>query len=271
MRWIVTSTAYPLFALLMAARVASAQTAPQRTPRPDLITDRPDFTESSEVIPLRWLQFESGVSMETDGPGVLHTRSISAPAALLRVGLGFRTELRLGAEGYVTERTDSGRTSGYSDIELGAKVRLLHEATAGFDLSVIPMLSFPTGKAGFSSEGVDPTIKVTWGRELPAAFWLGGNVNFAWLTEQGARFSQQALSFSLNREIGAGWNGYAEIYGFSKMTRSEGAGITVNGGVSRAFGGRVQIDVEAGRGITSEAPDWFVGAGFAVLWSAWAR
>jgi len=245
--------------------------APNPTTRPPLVTDRPDFTESSDVIPVRWLQFESGVTFESDGSGVFRTRSVSAPAALLRVGLGFRTELRIGAEGYVLERQETGRSSGYADVELSAKVRLLMESHAGFDLSVIPIVSFPAGDPGFSSEGVDPTVKVTWGRELPAGFWIGGNVNFAWITEQGSHFSQQALSLSTSHELGRGWSGYAEIYGFTKVSRSEGAGITVNGGVSRPFAGRVQIDFEAGRGLTRAAPDWFAGGGFAILLPSWKR
>lgn len=247
---------------------AQASTAPARPP---LVTDRPDFTESSDVIPRHWLQFESGVTVEWDGSDALRTRSVSAPAALFRLGLGFRTELRLGAEGYVIERRETERTAGYSDVELGAKVWLLQEERHPFDLSVIPMVSLPAGNAGLSSDGIDPTVKVTWGCGLPAEFWLAGNVNFSWITEAGSHFSQQAVSLSVNREIGRGWGGYAEVYGFSRMTRTEGAGITVNGGVGRQFAGRVQIDIEAGRGLTQEAPDWFVGAGFAVLLPSWKQ
>jgi hypothetical protein len=245
--------------------------APAPSARPPLVTDRPDFTESSDVIPRRWLQFESGVTAEWDGRGVFRTRSVSAPAALFRLGLGFRTELRIGAEGYVMERRETERTAGYSDVELGAKVWLMHEGPNAFDLSVIPIVSFPVGDAGLSSQGADPTVKVTWGRGLPAGFWLGGNVNFSWLTEGGSHFSQQALSLSVNHDIGRGWGGYLEVYGFSRMTRGEGGGITVNGGVSRQFAGRVQIDMEAGRGLTQEAPDSFVGAGFALLLPSWKQ
>ena len=248
----------------MAAQ-AFAQSTPAPPATPELITDRPDFTESSQVLPRRWMQFETGVTFESDGRDVSKTRSVSFPSALVRIGLGVRTELRIGAEGYITERQQTGRSAGYSDAELGVKVSLLEERRAGLDLSVIPMASFPTGGAGFTSDGVDPTIKITLGRSLGAGFDLAGNVNFSWITEGDTHFSQQALSVSLNREIGRGWLGYAEIYGFSRVTRSEGAAVTVNGGVSRQFARRVQIDMEAGRALTDEAPNWFAGAGFAVL------
>ena len=257
--------------LLTALTTFAHAQAPTAPARPPLVTDRPDFTESSEVIRRGWLQFESGVAVEWDGKDLLRTRSVSAPAALFRLGLGFRTELRIGAEGYVIERRETERTTGYSDVELGAKVWLMQEGRNPFALSLIPMVSLPAGDAGLSSDGVDPTLKVTWGRELPAELWIGGNVNFSWITEGGSHFSQQAVSLSVNREIGRGWNGYLEVYGFSRMTRTEGAGITVNGGVGRQFAGRVQIDMEAGRGLTEEAPDWFVGAGFALLLPSWKQ
>jgi hypothetical protein len=232
-----------------------------RTDVPEIVTDRPDFTESSEVIPAGWLQLESGVSFE----GESTARAFSAPAALLRIGLGHRTELRLGAEGLLSEAVGGVRHSGRSDMEVGAKVKLFDQATRGFDFALLPIVSLPTGTSGFTSGGVDPTLKITWGRDLPAGFGLTGNVNASSLTEDGTRFHQEAMSLSVGHDLFFGFGGYAEVYGFTKMSATDGAGVTVNGGVSRLLGRHVQFDVEAGRGLTSASPDWFVGFGFAVI------
>ncbi|HWI17627.1 MAG TPA: transporter, partial [Vicinamibacterales bacterium] len=89
--------------------------------------------------------------------------------------------------------------------------------------------------------------------------------NLSSLTEDGARFHQEAMSFSVGHDLAFGFGGYAEVYGFSKMSAADGAGVTFNGGISRLIGRHVQIDIEAGRGLTSAAPDWFVGFGFAVI------
>ena len=69
----------------------------------ELITDRPDFTESSAVIRRGLFQFESGLSFEADRESGVRHRSVAAPAALLRIGLGMRSELRLGGEGWLEE------------------------------------------------------------------------------------------------------------------------------------------------------------------------
>lgn len=232
-----------------------------RTDVPEIVTDRPDFTESSEVIPRGWLQFESGVSLEDDSA----MRAFGAPAALLRIGLGHRAELRLGAEGFLSESVGDLRHSGRSDTEVGAKFKVFDQATRGFDFALLPIVSLPTGAAGFSSGGVDPTLKVKWGRNLPSGFGLTGNVNVSSLSEDGSRFHQEAVSVSLGHDLAFGWGGYAEFYGFTKMSAVDGAGVTFNGGVSRLIGRRVQVDIEAGRGLTSAAADWFVGFGFAVI------
>lgn len=232
-----------------------------RTDVPEIVTDRPDFTESSEVIPAGWLQLEGGISFE----GESDARAFSAPATLLRIGLGKRAELRLGAEGLLSEAIGGVRTSGRSDTEIGAKFKVLDQAKAGFDFALLPIVSLPTGTDGFTSGGVDPTLKITWGRDLPAGFGLTGNVNVSSLTEDAARFHQEAMSFSLGHDLAFGFGGYAEVYGFSKMSATDGAGVTINGGISRLFGRHLQLDLEAGRGLTTASPDWFVGFGFAVI------
>lgn len=246
--------------MLASGSNALAQAVPQ-TDVPEIVTDRPDFTESSEVIPAGWLQVESGISFE----GESTARAFSAPAALLRIGLGHRVELRLGAEGLLSESVGDIRHSGRSDMEIGAKFKVFDQATRGFDFALLPIVSLPTGTSGFTSDGVDPTLKLTWGRDLPAGFGLTGNVNFSSLTEDGARYHQEALSLSVGHDLAFGFGGYAEVYGFTKMSAVDGAGVTFNGGVSRLIGRHVQLDLEGGRGLSAEAPDWFVGFGVAVL------
>jgi hypothetical protein len=132
---------------------------------------------------------------------------------------------------------------------------------AGFDMAIIPKVSMPTGRAGFSSEGYDPTLKITWAHDLMAGFGLSGNVNVASATEAGSRNTERTISVSLDHDFGRRWGAYWESYG----TLAGGScACTVNTGVTRALGPHMQADVEVGRGVTSAAPDWFVGVGFAI-------
>ena len=180
------------------------------------------------------------------------------------IGLGYGSELRIGAEGLLSELTQGSRTSGASDFELAAKIRLFNSNQIGFDLAVLPMVSLPTGADAFSTGGVDPTLKVTLAHDLPAGFGFSSNVDFRSITESGARFHQEAVSISIGHDFFSAWGYYVEGYGVSKMARGEGAGITFNAGVSHLVGDNMQCDVEAGRGMTAAAPDWFIGSGFAI-------
>ena len=255
------SSVVALGALVLTATPLFAQTAPEADLVPELVTDRPDFTESSFAIAKGWFQLESGLSFEGDGPDA---RAFTAPAALVRIGLGFNTELRLAGDGLVSQSFAGSRTSGFSDVEIGAKTQLLFHDRAGFDLAVLPAVSLPTGADGFSSESVDPSVKITWGRDLPGGIGMTGNFNFASLTDDLGRFRQEAVSLSFGRGLTANWSAYAEAYAFSRLGRGEDAAMTLNGGFTRAVGSNIQLDIEAGRGVTSSAPDWFVAAGFAL-------
>ena len=106
-------------ALLLGAAVlagsggASAQA-------PELVTDRPDRTESATVVPRGLLQVETGYLFARDGGVDGH----AAPGTLLRIGFGGRTEIRLGHAGLLG---GEGRR-GAGDSELGAKVNLIPQA-----------------------------------------------------------------------------------------------------------------------------------------------
>lgn len=62
-------------AVLLVPRALFAQAVEP----PPLVTDRPDFTESSDVIDAGGFQFESGASFESDGAGADRARSFTAP------------------------------------------------------------------------------------------------------------------------------------------------------------------------------------------------
>jgi len=248
------------------AVVAAPQ--PPAAERGELVTDRPDFTESSVVVGKGIWQLETGTAYV----GEADARAFAAPQALLRLGLTNRLELRLGGSGFLSERATAGAepTVGGSDFEVGAKLTLLDEERAGFALAVIPIVSLPVGSEAFTSGGVDPTVKVTWSRELPSGFGLSGNFNVMSQTEDDSRVTRGAWSASLGHDLFLGWGGYAEVYGFSSVERDGQAAWTFNGGLTHGFGPDRQLDVTVGRGMTAAADDWFVSAGFS-LRGAWRR
>jgi hypothetical protein len=229
---------------------------------PELITDRPDFTESSEVVGSGVVQIESGLTFEqTDEIA----KQVTAPQLLVRVGIGPRFELRFAGDGFVSQSVETPggveRSGGHSDAEIGAKFKLFDAAMVGFDMAVIPFLSLPTASDGFGTNGYDPGFKLTVARELVRGFGLSGNFNAASVTSQAGRAWEREASVSLGHGLGGAWGAYWETYG---SFHDGDCDCTVNTGVTRALGVNGQVDVEVGRGVSGQAQDWFVGVGFAV-------
>ena len=253
-----------------AASATPAALAPEDS-LPELITDRPDITESSAVVGHGMWQLETGMLFESDRADRVTTRDLSAPNALLRVGIGSRFELRLSGAGVLSESlsasgatSGSARTTGMSDFELGFKYVFLDQSRAGVDAAIIPIVSFPVGDERFSSGGADPTLKVTISRDLPRGFGLGGNLIVASSTEDDQRSTQTAMSVSVGHALVRGWAGFWELYGASALSDESGQEWTFDTGVTHPIGENAQFDVSVGRGLTNGASDWFVGVGFSI-------
>jgi hypothetical protein len=212
-------------------------------------------------------QLESGMLFESDREDRVTTRDVSAPNALLRVGIGSRFELRFSGAGMLSESLSTPgipRATGVSDFELGFKYVFLEQSRAGVDAAIIPIVSFPIGNDRFTSGGTDPTLKVTLSRDLPRGFGLGGNLIVSSSTEDDHRSTQTAVSASLGHALGHGFAGFWELYGASALTSERGQEWTFDTGVTRAIGENAQVDVSVGRGLTHGSSDWFFGAGFAI-------
>jgi len=229
---------------------------------PELVTDRPDFTESSEVVGHKVIQIESGLTLEKTDASL---RQVTAPQVLVRVGLGSRFELRFAGDGYVSQALQGPagtvRTGGHSDAEIGAKVKFLDASKAGVDMAVIPFMSLPTASDGFGTTGYDAGFKLTVARELPQGFGLSGNFNAANVTGELGRAWEKEASISLAHGLGGPFGAYWEGYGTVAGGHCD---CTLNTGVSMALGDNGQVDFEVGRGVSGDAQDWFVGVGFAV-------
>ena len=230
-------------------------------------TDRPDFTESTEVVGPWMLQIEGGFTLARDSTGGTPIRSLGGPFPLLRLGLSRRLELRLATDGYVRESIreagQSGRASGLSDLVVGAKLKLADEGRVRPALSIIPSLSLPTGSRQVTSSGYDPAINFAWGKSLPVDFDSGGNVKLLSVTSDGRRFLQRVLSVSFGHRLFTGIEGFWEAYEISPPDRDRAGLLIFDTGLTHVLGRNALIDLEIGRSVRPATPTWFVGAGLA--------
>jgi Putative MetA-pathway of phenol degradation len=163
------TSAFFLFVIAgILAFPANAQTCGTNTQTP-ISTDRPQITSSSIVVPCGSLQFENGFQETgTGGP-----RTFDLPETSIRFGIANKTELRLGVPDYFfNDNTASGFATGFGDMSLGFKQQL--GPTHGFDVSLIPSVSLPTGANAISSHGYDPTLQLPWSHSLSKNWTVAG-------------------------------------------------------------------------------------------------
>ena len=245
------------FLLLAAATLAGAVGAGAQSP--ELVTDRPDQTESATVVPRGLLQVETGYLFARDG-GV---DSFAVPGTLFRIGLGGRTELRLGHAGVMGAQ---GRR-GAGDSEIGTKVNLIPQADGWRpELALLGGLSLPTGGRGFSSGGTDPSFLVAFAHGLGPGISLGYNAGAAWDSSPDRADRAASVVYSLALGIGLTdrLGAFIEVFGDRQVTDEVAAAVSADAGLTFLLTDILQFDVSVGRGLRGPADDLFVGTGLSV-------
>ena len=245
-------------ALLLGAAVL-AGTGAASAQAPELVTDRPDQTESATVVPRGLLQVETGYLFTRDDAVDSH----AAPGTLFRIGVGGRTELRLGHGGVMGTQ---GRR-GAGDAELGAKVNLIPRADGWRpELAILGGLSLPTGGDGFSSSGADPSFLVAFAHDLAPRLALGYNAGAAWGSSPDAPGRDAFMVYSLALGIGVTerLGAFLEVFGDRQVTAPVAAGVSADAGLTLLLTEVVQLDFSVGRGLRGPADDLFVGAGLSL-------
>lgn len=262
-----------LTALAVAAAVALiADSSISRPPAEsstssDISTDRPDFTESTDVVGPGVMQLEGGLLLSRHALGAESAHGLLGPSPLLRIGVSRRVELRLSTDGLATESILGARGdlrehhAGISDVEIGAKLQLWDERELRPAFAVIGALSIPTGSY-FSSSGRDPLAVLCWSKSLPGGFDAGGNVNFRWLAA-GSQ-AEKDVSLTVGRKLGRGFGAFVEIYRLAPIDNDEAAHAIADIGITKLVGHNTQFDIEIGHTTNARTPYWFVGAGFAI-------
>lgn len=223
---------------------------------PAIVTDRPDVTESSIVVPKGSLQFENGITSTTDHGN----QFVDFSETLVRFGISTRMELRLVVPNYLRDVTGSN-PSGFDDIAVGVKQQL-GPLWGHLDLAVIAALSLPTGADRISSHGLDPFIKFPWSKDLGKGWSLGGMQSFFWNTKTGRRNLVWELTVVAEKEISGSWSVFGEYAGdFAQQGSSK---QIIHFGTAYRITPRQQIDFHFGFGVSHTTPVHFLAVGYSI-------
>jgi hypothetical protein len=186
------------------------------------------------------------------------TTAADLPEPLLRIGLVNPVELQLLAPDWFDVRVAGQPTSGWADVAVGLKGRMV---ARGNDLSLRGTLYLPSGSAGFSSQRLDPELAIAWTRALSEHWSLGSTVGVRWLRLLHESLSSPSLS--LGRSLGRRGGTFVE-YGAS-LGWGERPVHKLDHGYTWNPSARTQLDASLGIALSPAASRFFVAAGFSHL------
>jgi hypothetical protein len=254
--------------LLASPSVARAQTPPpaQAPPAEPLEPDRPDVTNGTHIVDTGLLQIEIGGIVTRAQPG----QSGFGSPFTARLGVLEWLELRVGADGFVTQSDDTGNTEGFGNLQIGAKIRLWSDPGGLPVLSVLPQVNLPTADSakGLGSGLADFTVAFLTGTDIGRHAHV--DVNYAigaiGSSDIDGRFTQHLVSVSASYAISDNWNPYFETFWFSRSDPLGRSATSIDAGAIYQLGTRYAIDGGAQFGLTDDTPRFaaFAGVSFIV-------
>jgi hypothetical protein len=221
----------------------------------EIVTDRPDVTESRIVVPVGTLQLENSLTWTQDHGSV----NLDGSESLLRLGIWNRTEFRLVVPNYLGTIDGRLRPSGLTDVALGMKEQL-GPLPGSIDLSVIVAVSIPTGTRSVTSQGFDPFIKFPWSRDLKSGWSVGGMQSLFYETDDRRRNLTSEPTFYVEREITKRSDAFTEYAG--DYPHFGGARQIIHFGTAYRVTPHQQVDFHFGFGLSHAAPNHFFAVGY---------
>lgn len=242
-----------LLILMSVAQLALAQT----NEPPTLVTDRPDQTESTVVVPVQYLQIETGPRYTRVDETV---SEFVYSNTMLRYGVLSWLELRLGQD-YGRQRyaLDGGEREyeGFFPLMLGTKVHLLEERGLVPATALLYEAQLPTGSRALRPEETTHTIRGLFSYTLSDWVDLGYNLGVVFPNEQDRVSTVYTVSFAF--KMTDKLTALTEVYGF--LVNEEQNQHAFDGGFTYLLRPNLQLDLLGGAGLSEAADDGFVTAG----------
>jgi hypothetical protein len=227
-----------------------------------LVTDRPDFTESSSAVGKGVLQLESGFTYADFSGG---TDATTIGEVLVRWGVLEKLELRFLLPTYARESGSGSSSSGFLSTGVGLKYELAEGGGSGFiggmEAALIAATTVPTGTADFASSDWQPSavFSVSW--ELTPKAGIGANLGIARPAGDGNRFTTLWASAAFGVGLSDSTSAFFELIAFNREEDRGPSTFTFQTGIVYLFNSDLQADLRVARRLTDQGVDFLVGAG----------
>jgi hypothetical protein len=236
---------------------------------PEISTDRPDQSESPDVVPLKHIQFEAGLSFErfepNPNPVGFTVDNFSTPDLLVRYGLIRNMELRFGTS-VTTTKVNLPPLVGSSETEfgplmIGGKFKLAEEGEILPATSFLAEIEMPALTIKESDSYFNPTIKMCFSNGLSSEAELSYNIGVNFDNEGSETRSTFLYTLSLGLSLSDRVGIYGEVYGFIPFESGGSSTNYIDAGLTYLVKNNLQLDISAGYGLQSNVRHFFIAAG----------
>lgn len=222
-----------------------------------IVTDRPDQTESSYIVGRGNLQIESGILYATEGDYPMLSRSLLAPTTLFRYGILDGLELRILSQ-FEFLKTDYSRYQGLSDMEAGAKILLVNNESGNARVALVSHLLIPTGTGELSDRQFGTINKIALSHQINKNMGIGYNLGFSWFDQDNREVTYSvSLGIVINEKAAV----YIEPYG--EIPFNSDFALNFNTGLTYLVSDNLQLDTSFGTGTNHRMN--FISAGISWL------
>lgn len=226
-----------------------------------IITDRPSFSTGTYTVQPGKVTVEFGYQYAFNHNGI-DSSIQTTPQLATRIGVTAKVEIDILWNGWSIEQTEN-QSSKYSssDLSIGSKYRLIKNDA--YNLSLLAVLSLPTGSTPSTSKYIDPIIGLLWDYVLSSDISAFGVLQANSSVSQEKRiFNVQpalGLSFSHSKQLAT----FIEYYSDIPLRSGETNQNTIDGGVTYLVNNDFQWDINFAIGLNAIS-DNYVGTGFAI-------
>ena len=234
---------------------------------PELVTDRPDQTESALVVPADFIQIEMGFLYQrqkySEGTINVENNNLVLGSTLFRYGINTILELRFGGEYFSGQNflNDVKSTiQGTQNILVGTKIQLRSDGKFLTNAAIILQTIIPFGNEKLRPNKFEPEIRLCLEQDINDRISLGVNLGTEEVSDVGKYFYSYttAVGITLTERLSS----FFEIYG----TMKDGF-IPSNNfdcGLTYLHTKNIQIDFSVGTTLNNDISDWFGGLGICV-------
>ena len=216
----------------------------------EIITDRPDQTESSSTVEKGSVQIESGfLFYQTEEKNsfndIIRRKDIYFPTTLFRIGLTNNIELRV-LNQYQYHIYGSNLAHGFNDLEVGVKIQVFKKENSFTEIAFLSHALLPTAPSLFSENIFGSINKLCVSHNLNNNIALGYNIGYNYLENIESLTYSIVLGFSLNQKMSAYFEPYGEVSDFKDLASN------VNMGITYLIKDNLQLDYSFGTGLNNK-------------------